>query len=163
MILFVILYQIPMSWKWYSTCHNIFFIYQIMFFVQNIKDIFNMSYHIPLHIYFCCSKVPFDMVVRKWFQHGTMCAGLDIKDAFLHIPMDTKVKKFLWFKWKGKLYEWQALPFGLKCSLGIFTFMVKPIVRFLRGRGISLTAYMENSQTKLDAGVRQYSMYMWLH
>lgn len=46
--------------------------------------------------------------VRIWFQHGNMCAGLDLKDAFLHAPMDAKVKKFLQFRWKGKIYEWQV-------------------------------------------------------
>ena len=52
--------------------------------------------------------------VRKWFQQGTVCAGLDLKVAFLHVPMSARVKKFLRFTWKGKLYEWQVLPFGLK-------------------------------------------------
>ena len=36
------------------------------------------------------------------------------------------------------------LPFGLKYSPRILTLMVKPIVKFLRGRGISLTAYMDD-------------------
>ena len=53
------------------------------------------------HIYFKMEDV---RTVRKWFQYGTMCGGLDLKDAFLHVPMATKVKKFLRFKWKGKLY-----------------------------------------------------------
>ena len=69
-----------------------------------------------------------------------MCAGLDLKVSFLHVPMSARVKKFLRFKWKGKLYEWQVLPFGLKCSPRILTFMVAPIIKFLHGRGISLTA-----------------------
>ena len=93
------------------------------------------------HIYFVMEEVK---CVRKWFRHGAHCAGLDIKDAFLHVPMDAKVKKFLRFRWGGKLYEWQVLPFGLKCSPRILTKMVKPIVTFLRGRGISLTAFMDD-------------------
>ena len=44
------------------------------------------------HIYFKMEDI---RTVRKWFQHGTMCAGLDLKDAFLHVPMDAKVKRFL--------------------------------------------------------------------
>ena len=36
------------------------------------------------------------------------------------------------------------LPFGLKCSHRILTFMVKPIVNFLRGRVVSLTSYMDD-------------------
>ena len=71
--------------------------------------------------------------VRKWFQQGTMSVGLDLKDAFLHVPMSAWVKKFLRFEWKGKLNEWQVLPFGLKSSPRILTFMVAPIVKFLFG------------------------------
>ena len=82
--------------------------------------------------------------VRKGFEKGSMCAGLDLKDTFLHVHMNAPVKKFLRFKWMGKLYKWQVLPFGLKCSPRILTFMVAPIVKFLRSRGITLTAYMDN-------------------
>ena len=31
--------------------------------------------------------------VRKWFQQGTMCAGLDLKYAFLLVLMSAQVKK----------------------------------------------------------------------
>ena len=44
-------------------------------------------------------------VVRKWFQNGFICVGLDLKHVFFHIPMRSRVKKFLMFAWKGKLYE----------------------------------------------------------
>ena len=70
-------------------------------------------------------------IVRKWFQRNAWCAGLDLKDAFLHVPMHPKARKFLRFKWNKKLYEWQVLPFGLKCSPRVLMFMVKPILRFL--------------------------------
>ena len=47
--------------------------------------------------------------VRKWFQQDTMCVGLDLKDAFLHVPMSAQIRKFLRFKWRGKLYHQQVL------------------------------------------------------
>ena len=43
--------------------------------------------------------------VRKWFLHGFICTWMDLKDAFLHVPMRPKVKKILWFAWKEKFYE----------------------------------------------------------
>ena len=49
-----------------------------------------------------------------------MCTGLDLKDAFLHVPMSVQVNKFLRFTWRGKLYEWEVLQFGLKCCPRIF-------------------------------------------
>ena len=70
------------------------------------------------HVYFCMEDIK---MVRKWFQQGTICAVLDLKDAFLHVPISAWVKKFLRFKWRGKLYEWQVLQFGLKCSPRILT------------------------------------------
>ena len=70
--------------------------------------------------------------------------GLDLKDAFLHVPMSSRVKKFLRFKWIGKLYEWQVSTFGIKCSPRILTYMVAPIGKFLPDRGISLTAFRDN-------------------
>ena len=65
-----------------------------------------------------------------------MCAGLDLKDAFLHVPMSAWVKKFLRSKLKGKLYKLHVIPFGLKCSPRILTYMVAPVVKFLHGRGM---------------------------
>ena len=44
------------------------------------------------------------MVVRKQFQKVIMCEELDLKDAFLHVPIGSEVKKFLKIAWKGKLY-----------------------------------------------------------
>ena len=104
------------------------------------------------HIYFQMEELK---CVRKWFRHGSMCAGLDIKDAFLHVPMDARVKKFLRFEWKGKLYEWQVLPFGLKCSPRILTRMVNPIMKFLCGRGISLMPLWTIFLIRLVAGARR--------
>ena len=51
-------------------------------------------------IYFKMEDIKTD---RKWFQKGSKCVGLNLKDAFLHVPMSACVKKFLRFKWKGKL------------------------------------------------------------
>ena len=93
------------------------------------------------HVYFRMEDVK---RVRKLFQKGSICAGLDLRDTFLHVPMSAWINKFLRFKWKGKLYEWQVLPFGLKCSPRILTYMVAPIVKFLYGRGMSLTAFIDD-------------------
>ena len=57
---------------------------------------------------------------------------------------EAKVKKFLRFHWRGKLYEWKILHFCLKCSPWIWTFMVKPIISFLHSKNISLTAHKDN-------------------
>ncbi len=39
--------------------------------------------------------------VRKWFQQGTMCTGLDLKDAFLHVPMNARSRNSLGLNGRG--------------------------------------------------------------
>ena len=70
--------------------------------------------------------------VRDWLQPNSYCIGLDIKDAFLHIPIHEGSKKFLRFHWLGELLEWQVLVFGLTCSPRVITKVIKPVIAFLR-------------------------------
>ena len=59
--------------------------------ILNLKQ-FNKSVR---HV---CFKMEEIKAVRKWFWKGAWCAGLDLKDAFLHVPMHLKARKFLRFK-----------------------------------------------------------------
>ena len=54
--------------------------------------------------------------VRDWIQPGAWFCGMDLKDAYLHIPVCDAFRKFLRFKWMDMLLEWCVIPFGLKCS-----------------------------------------------
>ena len=41
--------------------------------------------------------------VRKWFQKGFVCLGLDLEYDFLHVPMRSSIKKILDLKGKKTL------------------------------------------------------------
>ena len=87
--------------------------------------------------------------IRQWIRSGGWFCGIDLKDAFLHVPIHRKFRKFLSFKWGGKLLEWQVLPFGLKCSPRILTTMVRPVAGFLRDKfGILLSTFMDDMLTQ---------------
>ena len=69
-----------------------------------------------------------------------------------------KFRKFLRFKWGGKLLEWQVLPFCLKCSPSILISMVRPVAGFLRDKfGILLSTFMDDMLTQ--AKTRKLAMY----
>ena len=70
--------------------------------------------------------------IRQWLRSGGWFCGIDLKDAFLHVPIHKKFRKFLRFKWGWKLLEWQVLPFCLKCS----PVSGKPLL--LAGNGVSV-------------------------
>ena len=83
--------------------------------------------------------------VRDWIQQDAWFCGMDLKDAFLHIPINAAFWKFLRFKWLDQLLEWRVLPFGLKCSPRVLTKVLKPIMAFLRATwGILITIYMDD-------------------
>jgi hypothetical protein len=82
--------------------------------------------------------------LRALLQPGDYMVRLDLKDAFLSIPIHPDFVKFLCFDWKGQRYAWQRLPFGLTSSPRIFTKVCKPIVAFLRQQGIKLCIYLDD-------------------
>ena len=83
--------------------------------------------------------------VRDWIQKDAWFCSMDLKDAFLHIPINESFGKFLRFQWLGSLFEWQVLPFGLKCSPRVLTKVLKPVVAFLRATwGILIAIYMDD-------------------
>ena len=94
--------------------------------------------------------------VREWLQPGSFLIGIDLKDQFLSVPMNKKYRKYLKFLWLGKMFEWQVLPFGLKCSPRVVTKLLKPVIGMLRSVfGIKLSIYMDDiilqGRTKLEA------------
>ena len=96
--------------------------------------------------------------VRDWVQKDAWFCGMDLKDAFLHIPIQESFRKFLRFRWLGSLLEWQVLPFGLKCSPRVLTKVLKPVVAFLRVTwGILITIYMDDI---LIQGSSPYQVYL---
>ena len=83
--------------------------------------------------------------LRDWLKPGAYCVGIDLKDAFLHVPISPRFRKFLRFHWLGKLLQWIVLPFGLKCSPRILTKVLKPVIAFLRSFFIILiTIYLDD-------------------
>ena len=83
--------------------------------------------------------------VRDWIQQDAWFCGMDLKDAFLHIPINGLFWKFLRFEWLGSLLEWRVLPFGLKCSPRVITKVLKPVLAFLRTTwGILISIYIDD-------------------
>ena len=83
--------------------------------------------------------------VRDWIKPQSYCIGLDLRDAFLHIPIHEESKKYLRFKWLDQVLEWIVLPFGLTCSPRVITKVLKPVIAFLRSTwGILISIYIDD-------------------
>ena len=95
--------------------------------------------------------------VREWIQPGSYLIGLDLKDQFLSVPINQSYRKYLRFKWLGKIYEWCSLPFGLKCSPRVVTKLLKPVISLLRSKwDISISIYMDDILIQADTPEKAY-------
>ncbi|XP_020297308.1 uncharacterized protein LOC109861882, partial [Pseudomyrmex gracilis] len=65
-------------------------------------------------------------------SRGDFLGTLDLRDAYFLVPIHADYRKFLRFKFKGKMFQFVCLPFGLCTSPYVFTKLMKPIVNTLR-------------------------------
>ncbi|XP_046573530.1 uncharacterized protein LOC124281640 [Haliotis rubra] len=61
-------------------------------------------------------------LLRDLIRKGDYLCKLDLKDAYFSIPMAPHMKKLLRFSWKGVLYQFRCMPFGLAPAPRAFTF-----------------------------------------
>ena len=82
--------------------------------------------------------------IKTLLQQGYYMTKLDLKDAYLSVPIHPDSQKYLRFLWKNKTYQFKALPFGLNIAPMIFTRLMKPVAGFLRKRGVRLIVYLDD-------------------
>ena len=80
-------------------------------------------------------------------QHNGWAVCLDLKDAYFHIPVHPRHRRFLQFIWQGQAYRYRYLPFGLSSSPRTFTRVTKPIAHYLRSRGIRVVFCLDEQAT----------------
>ena len=82
--------------------------------------------------------------VKDAVQLNDWAFSLDLTDAYLHIPIHHRSRKYLRFTLGGRVYQFKALPFGLTTSPFMFTRLMIVIATFLRRRAITLHPYLED-------------------
>ena len=82
--------------------------------------------------------------VKEILKPGDWLAKVDLKDAFFTIPIHVAHRKYLWFTFQGKVYEFNCLPFGLSSAPWVYTNTLKPVIALLRELGVWLIAYIDD-------------------
>ena len=78
-------------------------------------------------------------------QSDCFFASLDLKDAYFSVPIAQEHRKFLRFQWRGVLYEFCVLPFGLSSAPRVFTKILKPMIAYLRNLGFVSCNYIDDA------------------
>ena len=82
--------------------------------------------------------------VKHLLKRGDWMCKIDLSDAYFSVPLGTRSRKFVRFNWKGKLYEFLCLAFGLGPGPRIFTKLMKVPIAILRRLGVRLVIYLDD-------------------
>ena len=82
---------------------------------------------------------------NDWFT------SIDLKDAYFHIPIYPPHRKFLRFGFRGKLYEYTVLPFGMSLSPRVFVKCTEAAIAPLRRRGLRVASYIDDWLLSADS------------
>ena len=82
--------------------------------------------------------------IRLALQKGDWVTSLDLRDAYFHIGIHRRSRRYLRFVFEGKVYQFRALAFGLNVSPYVFTRMLKTVLRHVRRLGIRVHAYLDD-------------------
>ena len=75
---------------------------------------------------------------------GDWMVFLDLKDAYLQVPMHPESRKFLRLVAGGKVYQFKVLCFGLSTAPQVFTRVMAPVSAILHRSGVRLCRYLDD-------------------
>ena len=82
--------------------------------------------------------------LRQSLSPPAWLTSLDLKDAYLHVPMRQNLHKFLALSCWGKLFFFRALPFGLATAPWLFTMLMDAALTSLRKEGMNILGYIDD-------------------
>ena len=83
-------------------------------------------------------------LLKDFLKPNYFMTKLDLSDAYCSIPIDKHSRRYLQFIFEGKLYQFKVLVFGLNTAPRIFSRCMKPVVAFIRLKGILIIIYLDD-------------------
>jgi hypothetical protein len=76
------------------------------------------------------------------------CFKTDMRNGYFQIPMRNEDAPYLAFQWRGRLYYWRVLPFGLQSAPKFFERCTQPLKQHLRqhfrSSNLLFTGYLDD-------------------
>ena len=77
-------------------------------------------------------------------RQGDWMASIDLKEAYLQIPVHPDSRRFLRFVALGQVYQFSALCFGLSTAPQVFSRVMAPVSAILHSWGIRMRRYLDD-------------------
>lgn len=71
-------------------------------------------------------------------------ANIDLKEAYLVVPIAKEHHKYLRFEYNQKYFEFKAMPYGLSVAPWVFTKLMKEVISHLRQKGYKSVVYLDD-------------------
>ena len=100
------------------------------------------------HLNHFLASSPFKMETIQYVllsvRPGDWMVSIDLKEAYLLIPVRLESRKYLRFVAFGCVYQFRALCFGLASAPQVFTRVMAPVSSILHSMGIRLRRYLDD-------------------
>ena len=77
-------------------------------------------------------------------RQGDWMASIDLKEAYLQVPVHPASRHFLRLMFRDTVYEFKALCFGLSTAPQVFTRVMAPVSAILHSMGIRMRRYLDD-------------------
>ena len=77
-------------------------------------------------------------------RQGDWMASIDLKEAYLQVPVHPASRRFLRFVFRGSVYQFKALCFGLSTAPQVFSRVMAPVSAILHSLGIRMRRYLDD-------------------
>ena len=105
--------------------------------ILNLKDI--NQFIQPVHF-----RMETLAAILPMLKRVDWAVSIDLSDAYHHVPIARPSRRLLGFSFAGRVYQYRALPFGLRPAPRLFTRLISAVAAFLRGRGIRVFCYLDD-------------------
>ena len=83
--------------------------------------------------------------VTQALQEGEWTTSIDLKDAYFHVPIHPRSRRYLRFRMDEHTWQFRALPFGLNTAPRVFTRLISVVAAELRKtHGVVLHTYLDD-------------------
>ena len=82
--------------------------------------------------------------VRATLSKGDWLASLDLQDAYWHVPIHARYRRFLAFQVGSETFQFTRLPFGLSLAPRVFTKLSKVVSTVLAKMGVTTLMYLDD-------------------
>lgn len=89
-------------------------------------------------------KMESALSVQKALSKGKWAVSIDVKDAYLHVPIHPADRRYLKFAFEGSVYQFRVLPFGVATAPYVFTRIVRTMAARFRSVGIQFHHYIDD-------------------